>query len=979
MSLSTEKKAKILREAKDRFRIASDYDRHNRIAAYEDMEFIANERSQWPEQIRKDRELANQPCLVINKLPVFIDQVVGDQRQNRPSIKVIPVDSNDDINTARILGGWMRHVQSISKSDIAIDHGFEHAVACGYGAVRVITDYVSDMTTDQEAYIKKIDNALAVYWGPCSEYDCSDAMYCFVVSNDMSKEEFEEKYKEQPVDFASDSMFVEYSKDTVRLAEYFVKEPMYTTIYQLSDGTIVKKLEEGQTYVKKRDVKSYKIMWYLLSGDSVLDYKEWPGKKYIPIIPIWGKEFNVGGKRYVRGLIRNAKDVQRMYNYWSALSLRTPIPTPDGWLTLGQVDVGTELFDEKGNICTVTKTTSVFQGNCYEIVFDDGSSIIADAGHLWTVEERGKRRAKTFDWATKTITTEELIAGQHFIQCPDPLELPEKDLSIPPYVLGAWLGDGSSREPNITQLASDADEMEAHLNRFGISTDKRNYRDSTCTIQMYGIRSKFSAMNLLGNKHIPYNYIRGSFRQRLELLQGLMDTDGSINIITKSCDFTTTNKNIADGMYELLHTLGIKAKFVTRERGERDILGNICATKTVYQFYFTTSLPVFRLSRKLDIIKNKKSHERRTKRFSIVAVIPTISEPVKCITVDSESSLFLAGYSMVPTHNSIDTEVVALQPRNPYFVTPEMIQNHQTMWDEAGKKNRFYLLFDPDRNFPSGPKREAPPQLSSALTQKIATTDQEMRDVIGLQKASLGMQSNERSGAAIRERKQEGDTGTFAFIDNLSRSIEHVGRVLLDIAPTILDTERIIRLGLDDGEFEFDAVNVQSSAGIINDLSVGTFDVVVTTGPSFTTQRSEARQSMQEFIQYYPAAAPLIGDLYAKAMDWVGAEEFAERLTEVLPPAIKLKAALKKAKRNGASQEELEAIQAQFSGQQSNPVEESKVLISQIEVEIEKIKLLQEQEKLKALQIKNQLEFSRDKQSVEKAVDEILAERLNER
>lgn len=645
MSLSTEKKAKILREAKDRFRIASDYDRHNRIAAYEDMEFIANERSQWPENIRKDRELANQPCLVINKLPVFIDQVVGDQRQNRPSIKVIPVDSNDDINTARILGGWMRHVQSISKSDIAIDHGFEHAVACGYGAVRVITDYISDMTTDQEAYIKKIDNALAVYWGPCSEYDCSDAMYCFVVSNDMSKEEFEEKYKEQPVDFASDSMFVEYSKDTVRLAEYFVKEPMYTTIYQLSDGTIVKKLEEGQTYVKKRDVKSYKIMWYLLSGDSVLDYKEWPGKKYIPIIPIWGKEFNVGGKRYVRGLIRNAKDVQRMYNYWS----------------------------------------------------------------------------------------------------------------------------------------------------------------------------------------------------------------------------------------------------------------------------------------------------------------------------------------------SIDTEVVALQPRNPYFVTPEMIQNHQTMWDEAGKKNRFYLLFDPDRNFPGGPKREAPPQLSSALTQKIATTDQEMRDVVGLQKASLGMQSNERSGAAIRERKQEGDTGTFAFIDNLSRSIEHVGRVLLDIAPTILDTERIIRLGLDDGEFEFDAVNVQSSAGIINDLSVGTFDVVVTTGPSFATQRSEARQSMQEFIQYYPAAAPLIGDLYAKAMDWIGAEEFAERLTEVLPPAIKLKVALKKAKRNGASQEELEAIQAQFSGQQSNPVEESKVLISQIEVEIEKIKLLQEQEKLKALQIKNQLEFSRDKQSVEKAVDEILAERLNER
>ena len=642
--LSAERKEKILKEAKERLIVAMDFDRENRRKALEDLTFVADEQSQWPENIRAERLSANQPCLVINKMPAFIDQVVGDQRQNRPSIKVVPVDSKDDVKTAQLLGGWIRHVQSISKSDVAIDHAFEHAVTCGYGALRVTTNYISDDSFDQEAFIEKIDNALAVYWGPCSQYDCSDAQYCFLVSNDMSKEEFESKYGDNPVNFSDDSMFSSTSKDTVRLAEYFVKEPVKKTIYLLASGEVVDKLEEGQVSVKKREVNGIKIMWYLLSGNEVLDCKEWPGKKYIPIVPVWGKEFNVGGKRYVRGLIRNAKDVQRMYNYWS----------------------------------------------------------------------------------------------------------------------------------------------------------------------------------------------------------------------------------------------------------------------------------------------------------------------------------------------SIDTELVALQPRNPYLVTPEMIQNHQTMWDEAGKKSRYYVLYDPDRNAPDGPRRESPPIMSSAVTQRVAVTDQEMRDTIGLQKASLGMQGNERSGSAIRERKIEGDTGTFAFIDNLSRSIEHLGRILVDVAPTILDTERVVRLGMEDGSFSFDAVNVQTIEGVLNDLTVGIYDVVVTTGPNYSTQRSEVRQSMQEFIQYYPNAAPLIGDLYAKAMDWKGSDEFAERLAELLPPDIKIKAQLKEAKSNGASDEELAQMQVAMTQPPPNPVAETQLALAQIEVKVAELKVLQEQEKLKNLQLKNQFEFNKGKQEVGKAVNEILEEKLRE-
>jgi len=207
--MTPEAERKILKEAQDRLKKAIEDDRENRLAAKDDLEFIAVDGAQWPQAIRAQREAEGRPCITVNKMPVFIDQVVGDQRMNRPTIKVVPVDSKADIKVAKILSGWIRHVQNISKSDIAVDHAFEHAVACGYGALRVVTRYVSDSAFEQEAYIEKVDNALSVFWGPHSEYDCSDAMYCFVVS-DMDRDEFKEKYKVQPIAFdAADSTFVD--------------------------------------------------------------------------------------------------------------------------------------------------------------------------------------------------------------------------------------------------------------------------------------------------------------------------------------------------------------------------------------------------------------------------------------------------------------------------------------------------------------------------------------------------------------------------------------------------------------------------------------------------------------------------------------------------------------------------------------------------------------------------------------------------
>ena len=324
---------------------------------------------------------------------------------------------------------------------------------------------------------------------------------------------------------------------------------------------------------------------------------------------------------------------------------------------------------------------------------------------------------------------------------------------------------------------------------------------------------------------------------------------------------------------------------------------------------------------------------------------------------------------------SVDTETIALQPKSPYILTPKQAAGHEDQWKEAHRKNFPYLLANPDKDAPGWPHREAPPQASSAFVEKLRETDQEIRDTIGLQKAALGMQSNERSGAAIRERKKEGDVGTFAFIDNLSRSLEHTGRILVDIAPALLDTERAVRLGLDDGDFEFATVNIVAPDGsILNDLSLGTYDVVVTVGPSFTTQRTEARQSMQEFIQYYPDAAPIIGDLYAKSMDWPEAEQVANRLAFLLPPEIKAQKAAEEARKNG----EPPPPPVQPPAPPPDPLvelkvqeEQLKIQETQIKLEQEKVRLDQERTKLEQMKVETELMIKKSKEDIRKMLAEI--------
>lgn len=236
------------------------------------------------------------------------------------------------------------------------------------------------------------------------------------------------------------------------------------------------------------------------------------------------------------------------------------------------------------------------------------------------------------------------------------------------------------------------------------------------------------------------------------------------------------------------------------------------------------------------------------------------------------------------------TETMALAPKSPYIATQQQIEGHETQWQEANRKNYSVLIYTPDPNVPGAPQRNPPPDLPVAAVNLMQLSGQDMHKTTGIYPSSLGASGNETSGRAISLRQTEGDVGTYVYIQNLAYAIEQAGRILIDIIPKIYDSERIVRvLGEDDKEsvvtLNQPGVDEKGEEILINDITIGRYDVVVTTGPSFSTKRMEAADSMMQFIQAYPQAATLAGDLIAKAMDWPGAELIAERLEQAMQPS----------------------------------------------------------------------------------------------
>jgi hypothetical protein len=328
-----EYKKRIHATAVKRFGEAEMADQENRRNAVIDLEMLQGI-GHWDAQVAAARNEAKRPCLTINKLPQFLQQVVGDLRRNNFSINVIPVDDDADPALAKLREGVIRHIQTQSKAEMTYFTAGEMAAACGYGAWRVLTRWADETSFDLDIYIDLIANPFTVFFGPHKNLDASDAQYCFLAEMTALDELTEEYPDADPSDWNAPTGTRNegwWRGDKIRIAEYFwIEEEEGETLLLLSDGETTSKAvwdsltpeeEEaleanGLTVVSERVVETRKVMWAKMSGAGVIDGpKEWPSR-YIPVVPVKGMVRNIEGKIYVQGIVRNGLDAQRAYNYF---------------------------------------------------------------------------------------------------------------------------------------------------------------------------------------------------------------------------------------------------------------------------------------------------------------------------------------------------------------------------------------------------------------------------------------------------------------------------------------------------------------------------------------------------------------------------------------------------------------------------------------------------------------------------------------
>jgi hypothetical protein len=342
---------------------ANEADQMNRSEALEDLKFAAGD--QWPVEIQNSRVLEARPCLTVNKVDAYCRQLANQMRQQRPRIKVHGMNTESDARMAEIIQGICRHVEVQSDADAAYDKAGDFAVRMGWGYWRVTTDYVRDDSFDQEIYIRAIDNPFTVYFDPNSVLpDGSDAE-TVLITTVISKENFKKMYPnaETQQGFTmrgtGDTNPEWVMKEDIRLAEYFYTERKSIKIHLLSDGSSVKSDElppqevldqAGITIVETRNSFEKKIKWCKLTSMEVLEEGEWAGK-YIPIIPVYGQETVVENKKKKFGIVRMAKDPQRMYNFWqTSLTESVALAPKAKWLLAEGQDEGHENEWAQANI-----------------------------------------------------------------------------------------------------------------------------------------------------------------------------------------------------------------------------------------------------------------------------------------------------------------------------------------------------------------------------------------------------------------------------------------------------------------------------------------------------------------------------------------------------------------------------------------------------------------------------------------------------
>ena len=593
VSDGNEPEAEILSTARTRLSMCIGAFADSREDELDDLRFAAgspDNQWQWPSGVLGTRtsvqgsSINARPCLTINKLPQHIRQVTNDQRQNRPSGKVIPADDKADVEVAEIFNGIVRHIEYMSDADVAYDTACENQVTYGEGYIRLLTEYCYEDSFDQDIRIGRIRNSFSVYMDPTIQDPCgSDAEFCFI-TEDLLKSEFERLYPDatplssiESQGIGDQSMGQWLTEDTVRIADYYyiehkaAKLNLYPGNMSHFDGSPEDKQMKamGLKPGRSRMVDRKTVKWCKTNGYEVLKSQDWAGK-FIPVIRVVGNEYEVEGKLYVSGLVRNSKDAQRMYNYWC----------------------------------------------------------------------------------------------------------------------------------------------------------------------------------------------------------------------------------------------------------------------------------------------------------------------------------------------SQEAEMLALAPKAPFIGYGGQFEGYENQWKTANTTNWPYLEVNPNVTDGMGgtlplPTRSQPPMAQTGLIQAKMGASDDIKSTTGQYDSSLGATSNERSGRAILAREKQGDTGTYHYVDNLSRAIRYCTRQMVDLIPKIYDTERIARIIGADGETDMARINpdqpepvrkIQDQAGNtiakIYNPGVGTYDVVVTTGPSYMTKRQESLDAMSQILQGNPNLWAVAGDLFVKNMDWPGAQEMADRFRKTIDPKL---------------------------------------------------------------------------------------------
>lgn len=346
-------------------------------------------------------------------------------------------------------------------------------------------------------------------------------------------------------------------------------------------------------------------------------------------------------------ILYNTKTNRYIIGDYKGLPIDTKILTTKGWSTMGQVKIGDKVFDKKGEVCNIKNTSEIKNKKCYKIIFDNGEEIVSDFEHRWEISFVNSGVKKDIVMTTEEIKKEydkgvKSSYKQMRIYNPKPLHTKTKDLPIDPYVLGVWLGDGHSVDNKITQQNIKVwEEIEKRGYTVGDDISQGGSGKAT-TRTVFGLRNKLKTLNLLGNKHIPIEYILSSKEQRIDLLRGFMDADGYYNKSRKRYIMATTRKSQVDFFIPLLGSLGIKPTIIKAKK--------YCSNKVFegYDVCFTTLINPF-LNRNQDIdLKTNDIHNYRR----IKSVIETNTVPTRCIEVDSDTHTFLYGESFIVTHNT---------------------------------------------------------------------------------------------------------------------------------------------------------------------------------------------------------------------------------------------------------------------------------------------------------------------------------------